>query len=271
MKIIQLAALCACLVACGTTDSYVWMKHEKPASQRDFDLDDMRCTREATTTYPRDDVSYTAGTPRTMSCSQFGSSVNCTESGGEKTYLYDANADGRRRFWSTCMNSKGWSRQRSSSQRASSRPPEIAPPKLPIARATNDTGPTYALPFSEEPNGVIRLTNGTWRRCLAGQIWKENRCVGQPYLTNWDSRRMHLGTSRDWKVPSQTQLFEFYRLLSHEQSSWVAINQTSHCIWADTEATSSNSAWHVWFGGDAKPQLQTTDKSMRCAILPIAE
>ncbi len=165
MKMIQLAVLCVFLVACGTTDSYIWVKHEKPASQRDFDLDDMQCTREAATTYPRDDVSYTAGTPRTMSCARFGSGVNCTESGGEKTYSYDANADGRTRFWNTCMSSKGWSKQRN----------------YPNRKSETNTHPTNSIKV--EPGGYCQVTSDCTPRsvcrCFSGSSCQDKRCVRQ--------------------------------------------------------------------------------------------
>ncbi|MBK6973515.1 MAG: hypothetical protein IPH26_11440 [Sterolibacteriaceae bacterium] len=108
------AVFSALLAGCGPT--YYWVK--PGATNSDWNLDSTECRVYATGAVPRNPQQIQLSTGYRNSsitnCSSFGSTMNCTTTGGEyvpPTYwAYDANDGVRSDAVNLCMYRKGWQR-----------------------------------------------------------------------------------------------------------------------------------------------------------------
>lgn len=112
--------------------------------------------------------------------------------------------------------------------------------------------------FVDGGNGtVIHLKTGLiWKRCLEGQDWVDNACVGEPYRATWSEALQisaytggYAGTN-DWRVPNRKELESIVEYCGHSPA--INLSQfpptPAARFWSSTSAAETpDLAWDVYF------------------------
>lgn len=166
--IMVVVAAVAFLTACGP--NYYWVK--PGANKSDLSLDSAECRVFAAGAVPQNpqQIQLSSGYRNSSltTCSRFGSSVDCTTTGGDYVppthYAYDANESVRSDAENVCMYRKGWRRVSEKELQAKSNQRSLTPDVY------GDTSK-----YIVEVDGYCNETSD----CVRGLACSNNKCIKQ--------------------------------------------------------------------------------------------
>lgn len=118
-------------------------------------------------------------------------------------------------------------------------------------------------------NGTVQdlQRNIEWRRCLLGQVWRNNNCQGKPKLVTWSKARDTAKQQTGWRLPTLHELGSITELSCHHPAinSQYFPNTDSLWFWTETEFVNNRElVWQMYFGsGENRTAKKATEAAVR--------
>jgi hypothetical protein len=256
------AAVLVITAGCVTTPTreYRW---QHASGEGDFKKDSFDCEGIAARTYPAANVRQTVGGGQTTNCMRIGNIMNCSSGDDGYSYVADSNRESRTAYYAKCLESRGWERAAVGMDAAS------------VIASADHAGTVRAINFP--PLDWVSQGRSMWSRCLVGQRFYDGKCLGEPLLVLFSEQRGVLqaitATFPNQEVSVRSpSVAEMSLLVSNSRQVELSPDPTGArtCVWTrETSTGSEDSPFHIWFGGDGRPQIQTGSAHQRCALRPV--